>query len=68
METLLHEIMMAFALGLLGAVVFAAIGLVSGTAEGRKSAVSGESTGYPVNRAGQRSVEKECRPSCRARW
>lgn len=33
METLLHEIMMAFALGLLGAVVFAAIGLVSGTDE-----------------------------------
>ena len=33
MDILLHEIMMAFALGLLGAVVFAAIGLVSGTDE-----------------------------------
>ena len=33
MEMLMHEIMMAFALGLLGAVVFSAIGLVSGTDE-----------------------------------
>ncbi len=33
MEGLIQEIMMAFALGLLGAVVFAAIGLISGTDE-----------------------------------
>ncbi|WP_169430432.1 tripartite tricarboxylate transporter permease [Pseudomonas fluorescens] len=33
MEMLMHEVMMAFALGLLGAVVFSAIGLVSGTDE-----------------------------------
>lgn len=33
MEMLMHEIMMAFALGLLGAVVFSCIGLVSGTDE-----------------------------------
>lgn len=33
MELLMHEIMMAFALGLLGAIVFSAIGLVSGTDE-----------------------------------
>lgn len=33
MEMLMHEILMAFALGLLGAVVFSAIGLVSGTDE-----------------------------------
>lgn len=33
MEILMHEIMMAFALGLLGAVVFSCIGLVSGTDE-----------------------------------
>nr|WP_085702953.1 tripartite tricarboxylate transporter permease [Pseudomonas sp. B15(2017)] len=33
MEMLMHEIMMAFVLGLLGAVVFSAIGLVSGTDE-----------------------------------
>lgn len=33
MDALLYEIMVAFALGLLGAVVFAAIGLVSGTDE-----------------------------------
>nr|WP_104912104.1 tripartite tricarboxylate transporter permease [Pseudomonas sp. LG1D9] len=33
MEMLMHEIMMAFALGLLGAVVFSSIGLVSGTDE-----------------------------------
>lgn len=33
MEMLMHEVMMAFVLGLLGAVVFSAIGLVSGTDE-----------------------------------
>ena len=33
METLLYDIMIALAMGLLGAIVFAAIGLVSGTDE-----------------------------------